>query len=522
MMTSAEVHGITMKPLVALVLLSIINFVSGVGVPQVDALSVNVLDGEVVVLWKQPRNTTSDLKYNVQMAKLAGEWAMVLSCTNITNTYCHLSGLIRDYGAGYKVRIQTVDGANKSGWTVKKFLPNGSKLQPPSFTLYATSSTITVRVHQKPILRKLFPYGVTYIIKLEEKNRIDKVEAKEPIMAYLIDNEDQGSKTFTSLRWGVEYCVSMMVEGNGALSKSDLSPEQCLLLPEQEWFIISVSSLTVLSVLAVAAILVVGLFCHLKRPAKMPAALKSPVRGWHPLTLGEGPIEVVTDKGWFLTGSRTEVRNFAEISQNKGTLGVLRKHNDRASVDSGVSMECNATEKQDRSPQRRQDDSGCGSMGETVYPHQDDPMQTRWKESGVGLGSRLESLTVNTLGQESGPQFDNYRRQSPALQSHLDGRPKQILPSPVLAEVVLDYRAGPQSCTCSGADQCSWCLKRIVHEDTTIRKHKILLSKEDILNDTRTRTETTLGFPLLTALTQGIDLNTNTVAISLCDLLDTD
>ncbi|XP_061136447.1 uncharacterized protein LOC133155273 isoform X2 [Syngnathus typhle] len=234
MMTSAEVHGITMKPLVALVLLSIINFVSGVGVPQVDALSVNVLDGEVVVLWKQPRNTTSDLKYNVQMAKLAGEWAMVLSCTNITNTYCHLSGLIRDYGAGYKVRIQTVDGANKSGWTVKKFLPNGSKLQPPSFTLYATSSTITVRVHQKPILRKLFPYGVTYIIKLEEKNRIDKVEAKEPIMAYLIDNEDQGSKTFTSLRWGVEYCVSMMVEGNGALSKSDLSPEQCLLLPEQE------------------------------------------------------------------------------------------------------------------------------------------------------------------------------------------------------------------------------------------------------------------------------------------------
>ncbi|XP_049582739.1 interleukin-10 receptor subunit alpha isoform X2 [Syngnathus scovelli] len=521
MMTSVEVHGITMsnnRLVVALVLLSIINFVSGVGVPQVDALAVNVLDGEVVVLWKQPRNTTPDLKYNVQMAKLAGEWAMVLSCTNITNTYCHLSGLIHDYGAGYKVRVQTVDGANKSGWTVKKFLPNGSKLQPPSFTLYATSSTITVHVHQKPILRKLFPYGVTYIIHLEEKSRIDKVEAKEPIMAYLIDNENQGSKTFTHLRWGVEYCVSMMVEGNGALSKSDLSLEQCLLLPEQEWFIISVSSLTVLGVLAVAAILVVGLFCHLKRPAKMPAALKSPVRGWHPLTLGEGPIEVVTDKGWFLTSSRTEVKNFAEIPQNKGTLRVLRKQDDRASLDSGVSMECNATEKQDRSPQRRQDDSGCGSMGETVYPHQDDTMQTRWKESEVGLG--LESSIVNTTGQDSGSQFDNYRKQSPALQSHLDERSKQILPSPVLADVIPGYRAGPQSCICSGADQCSWCLKRIVQEDTTIRKHKILLSKEDILNDTRTQSETTLGFPLLTSLTQGIDVNMNTVAI--CDLLDTD
>lgn len=39
------------------------------GVPQVDALSVNILDGEVVVLWNQPRNTTSDIRYNVQMAK---------------------------------------------------------------------------------------------------------------------------------------------------------------------------------------------------------------------------------------------------------------------------------------------------------------------------------------------------------------------------------------------------------------------------------------------------------------------
>lgn len=52
-------------------------------------------------------------------------------------------------------------------------------------------------------------------------------------MAYLTDAVDQGSKTFNSLRWGVEYCVSIMVEGNGALPRSNLSPKQCLLLPER-------------------------------------------------------------------------------------------------------------------------------------------------------------------------------------------------------------------------------------------------------------------------------------------------
>ncbi|XP_077396387.1 interleukin-10 receptor subunit alpha [Festucalex cinctus] len=527
MMKSVKVPGIAMsnKTLVlALVLLFSINYVSGVDVPQVDTMSVNVLDGEVVVLWKQPRNILSDIQYNVQMSKLAGEWATVLSCTRITNTYCDLSGLIRDYGAAYKVRVQAVDRNNTSAWTVKKFLPNASNLQPPSFTLYATSSTITIHVHQKSILRKLFPFGVTYIVQLKEDSRTNKVEAKETI-AYLIDGIDQRSKTFTSLRWGVEYCVSMMVEGNGALSRSNFSPEQCLLLPEQEWYIISVSSLTVVGVLAFTTILAVGLVCHLKRPSKMPAALKSPVHSWHPLTLGEGPMEVVTDKGWFLSGSRTEVKNFTEIPPNKAALRILKNRDDRTSLDSGVSMDCNATEKQDRSPQRRQEDSGFGSIGGTVYPHQDDAVQTRWKDSGVGLGSQLESSTVNTMGQESRSlkEFDSYRRQSPALQGHHDEESKQTFPGPVLAEVVSSYRAGPQSCICSGAAQCSWCLKHIINGATMIQKQKSQLSKEDFSNDKRTRTETAEGFPLLTALTQGMDLNMNTVAISLCDLqLDTD
>ncbi|XP_061538492.1 interleukin-10 receptor subunit alpha [Phycodurus eques] len=520
MRTSVQVPGIAMinKTLViALMHISIVNCVSGVGVPQVNKLSVDVQDGEVVVLWKQSQNATSDIQYNVQMAKIAGEWAMVLSCTGITKTYCDLSGLIHVYTAGYKVRVQTVHKNNTSAWMVKKFLPNAGNLQPPSFTLYATSSKITVHVHQKPILRKLFPFGVTYIIHLEEKSRNDNVDMKETT-AYLTEDVDQGSITFTSLRWGVEYCVKIMVEGNGALSRSNLSPEQCLLLPEQEWFIISVSSLTTLGVLAVAAILAIGLLCHLKRPAKTPAALKSPVHGWHPLTVGEGPMEVVTDKGWFLSGRGAKVKNCAEFSQNKAARS--EEHNSRTSLDSGVSVECNATERHIRSSPRRQEDSGCWSMGGTVYPQQPDAVQKRREDSGVGLGCRLESSTMNTIGQESGclKGFDSYRRQNPALQSHRHEASKQIHPCPVLAKVVSGYRAGPRSCICSGAAKCSWCLKRIVYEAETIQQHRSALSK-DFSNDTRrTRIETTDAFPLLTALTQEMDLNMNTLAISLRDV----
>lgn len=41
--------------------------------------------------------------------------------------------------------------------------------------MWATSSSLTVRVHEKPILRKLFPFGLTYTIYLEERGQDKKV-----------------------------------------------------------------------------------------------------------------------------------------------------------------------------------------------------------------------------------------------------------------------------------------------------------------------------------------------------------
>lgn len=55
------------------------------------------------------------------------EWDKVPSCTRITDIYCDLSSLIKDYRTGYKVKVQLVAGMNESAWTMKKFLPSASK-----------------------------------------------------------------------------------------------------------------------------------------------------------------------------------------------------------------------------------------------------------------------------------------------------------------------------------------------------------------------------------------------------------
>lgn len=133
------------------------------------------------------------------------EWRKVDYCTGITHTYCDLSSLIHEYNIGYKVKVQLVVGKDASTWRKKKFLLNTSrcgeksvpktlkrwlvelllfilpiiylagKLRPPIFTLIPTSSSLTVLVHQKPILFKLFPFGVIYKVYLEQRGEDKKV-----------------------------------------------------------------------------------------------------------------------------------------------------------------------------------------------------------------------------------------------------------------------------------------------------------------------------------------------------------
>ncbi|XP_010727918.2 interleukin-10 receptor subunit alpha isoform X1 [Larimichthys crocea] len=561
------------KTLIFVHLVFYMNYVSGGEVPEPKDLVVDITEGEVVVHWDKPVGAPSDTQYNVQILNYSdkGQWTAVHSCTGITYQYCDISSLIYDYRKTYRVRVQLVAGDAESAWVKKILTPNDGKLLPPSFTLWATSSTIAVKVHQKPILKKLFPYGVTYTIYLEDRDN-------KTTTAYLnAETEEDQKKTFSSLHWGRKYCVSIKVEGKGAADDSKVSPQQCLQLPEQEWFILAVVSLSTLGVLAFVAIIVMILLCYLKRPEKTPVALKSPKSGWLPLSIGEGTMEVVTDKGWFLSGYRTEVK---KCIKDPVTHVIITEDNEdedrRTSMDSGVSMEANSTTNSGGSPPMRQEDSGCGSMGgpesstssQTDYPLQEERTELdvvrKREDSGLGMGCQLHSSSMNLDGRDSESLKEvvaggDYRRQSPSsVQIHACGDEeafKQIHPDSVLADVVTGYRAGPQSCICSGAGQCTWCHKQAVYGTGHIKEYRatridngLLSGKCDFVDSykggftfssycKKTQMDTVtvddiqttfiqLGenFPLLTALTprclieEGKDFNMNNVTLSLCDV----
>ncbi|XP_076590553.1 interleukin-10 receptor subunit alpha [Chaetodon auriga] len=555
------------KRLIVVFVIIYMNCVSGLHVPQPEKLEADILDGEVIVRWNQPVDAPSNSLYNVQMANYTGEWTMVASCTGITKTFCDLSSLIHDYRTGYKVRVQLVAGDVVSTPAFRKFLPSTSKLKPPSFTLCPTSSSLTVYVHQKPILRKLFPYGPTYTIYLQERGQDNKNTT-----AYLKDDmeeEDLRTKTFSSLRRGREYCVSMKVEGTGELFSSSVSPQQCVRLPEQEWFVIAVTSLSILSTLACIAVIAAILLCYLRRPEKTPLVLKSPASSWLPVSVVEGTMEVVTDKGWLLSSHRTHVKNTVQESVTPVTTTEDKGEEDRrTSTDSGVSLESNSTTNSRGSPPMRQEDSGCGSMGgpesstssQTDYPLQEERTDThirrKREDSGVGLGCQLHSSSLDLDGQDKEVVVGgSYRSQGPsAVHIHVCDD-EEMLPESALAKVVTGYRVGPQSCICSGAGQCSWCHKQGIYETGLIKEYKAMCmdnglqsSKCDFVDSykggltfssysKKTQMDTVMvddldtafiqmgdTFPLLTALTppplvEGRqDFNMNNVSLSLCDV----
>uniref|UniRef100_A0A667Y8X5 Interleukin 10 receptor, alpha n=1 Tax=Myripristis murdjan TaxID=586833 RepID=A0A667Y8X5_9TELE len=451
--------------------------VTGLGVPQPVNPVVRVLDGEVTAVWDSPEDAPLKSVYNVEMKKYGSgsDWIAVVRCTMITVTCCDLTNLMHEYNAAYIVRVQLVAGRNASDWkNTKRVYPNQSKLLPPSFTLLATSSTLTLTVHKKPFYKKMFPFGMTYTIYLEDRGKDNKTT-----IAYLKDGlDDEGVKTFDSLHWGREYCVSLKVESSTGLSMSNVSTPQCIFLPEQEWYIIAVSCLVSLGVMAIFAVLLAILLCYLKRPEKVPTVLKSPGSGWLPLTVGESPMEVVTDKGWFLMGK--EEKNCFTPEQVTQAMASEDDQQEvrRTSTDSGVGVEPNSATKSRGSAQIMQEDSGCGSMtgsesstscSSSTEEHflregrtNDNTVRKR-EDSGVELGCQLDcSLILD--GQDCGAVAgDKYRSKSPsAVQIHVcdDERMFQEIQTDrdsALADVVTGYRAGHQSCICSRAGQCAWC-----------------------------------------------------------------
>ncbi|XP_014860605.1 PREDICTED: interferon alpha/beta receptor 1-like [Poecilia mexicana] len=551
------------KPLILVFLILFIGHVSGTDIPPPRNVNLYISEGEVILHWENPENAPADAVYNVQMTKhVAIDWANVSSCMGITRTYCLLSAdiaKINDYAAAYLVGVQLVEGNQSSKWKKKRFLLNEGELQPPSFSLRATSSTLKVLVHENPILRKIYPYDVTYKLYLEEAGRENKTTK-----VYLEDDEgnpEGRTKTFTGLQWGKNYCISVEVKANGGFTKSKVSPKQCQLLPEQEFYIIAVTSLSLLVILTVVAVAICILLVYLRRPAKTPVALKSPVSGWEPLSVTEGSLEVVTDKGWFLSGYRPDGKPAASLPETSLTIiEDGEEENRRTSLDSGVSVEANSTADNRGRRQERQEDSGCGSMGSpeisahshTDYPMQDESLEadevSKREDSGMGLGCPHHSSFLKLDSQDTKSLVEtvivgNYRTQSPSemqVQSRdSENMLKQIPARSPLADVVTGYKPGPLSCICSQTGQCSWCHRHGSYgpEGTKLCRavcieNVLLGGTSDLVDSSRvgkthmdsviTNLEESLlhvsdTFPLLTSRYEQHS-NMNNVSLSLCDV----
>ncbi|XP_055735604.1 uncharacterized protein LOC129821897 [Salvelinus fontinalis] len=469
-----------------LALLITSDYVSGEDLLKPVNLTVDIWDGEATLLWDSPEGAPPLAQYQVQMSRYVNtNWANVTRCDRTQLTYCDLSYLIGDFFMLYKVRVRLVTENSISAWSRKTFNPRTSKLQHPSSTLLATSSSVTVRVHRKPLLKKIFPFGLTYTIYLRDGGQDNKTVA---IQLKDDDDEDNSEVRFTSLHWGREYCVSLKVAGNGGEFTSEVSPEQCLLLPEQEWYILAVVSFSILSVMGVLVMLALCFF--LRRPEKVPVALKSTGSGWQPLCVGDVPVEIVTDKGWFMSTARTDAMVwFADERTSLAGKGEQEEGEDRrTSLDSGACTKSHISGNGNGRSPEKQEDSGCGSLGapESAVSSRsgtgEPPLLDRRinidislkEDSGVGLGCQL-GCAGSLQGDDCGilPEMvmvtgDGYRSQSPSsVDAHFtetEQSLQQISCETVMADPVVGYRSGHMACVCLGASQCVWCQTRRHYE----------------------------------------------------------
>lgn len=301
---------------------------------------------------------------------------------------------------------------------------------------------------------------------------------------------------------------------------------------------------------------------------------KSPLSDWRPLSIAEGTMEVVTDKGWFLSNYTTQGEVHAKAPLTDTITEESDEEDRRTSMDSGVSMEPNSIETRQETPSIRQDDSGCGSLGgqesstsdQTTYPQQKDgskmDIASDKGDSGMGCGFQFHSSPLSVKQQHSGPLKEavyggNYRSQTPRnveidiCENKVEL--SEMLSNPLLAEVIQGYRAGLQSCICSGAGECTWCHKNVPRATHVTKQYKATNPEHRLpnrkcnstdafngmpvsvfpqdspidsisVNDLVPFTQLQETFPLLSAFTSlppmdgGQDINMNNLPLTLCDV----
>ncbi|XP_064158369.1 interleukin-10 receptor subunit alpha [Anguilla rostrata] len=449
-------------------------------------VSVVLRDGEVTLVWVHPAQAPSEAYYKVQLTKYSrvSNWTTVPGCEQVLSTHCDLTYFTTSKDL-YWARVQMVKGEMTSQWSKsKRFCRQDSELLPPTFTLSSSSTSVKVTVHRSQALKDTFPHRLFYTYHLQEKvqdNAVNKTFVWERT------TEEENDVEFDYLTWGHEYCVHVEVEHFTGIAKSVSSPDQCVLLPQPGWYTAAIVVAISVSSVGVLGLLSLLLYCFLWWPKALPSTLKSPRSAWHPLILGDVPVEKVTDQGWFL------------ISQKKsGEQGVKRKVMEeeegqmrRGSMDSGVSVDQSPSEKGgggegDGGDGRKQEDSGCGSLGETDGDSDSSSSSRRASEerplldgrnhggdspqkedSGLGLGcgirySDMRKEDCELLPVEAVETGDGYRSQRPSfvvVQEVEREKPSEGITGETDTSIAITvgYRPSQFSCVCQGKGLCLWC-----------------------------------------------------------------
>uniref|UniRef100_A0A8C9RH17 Interleukin 10 receptor, alpha n=1 Tax=Scleropages formosus TaxID=113540 RepID=A0A8C9RH17_SCLFO len=397
------------------------------------------------------KRETTDLCYSAKIKGIACvlmfrntaqfQWAAIQSCSVPQKTECDLSEIINMTASLYWIRVRLSTGQNVSSWSKVRV----SKLLPPTFSLSGNSSSLNIRIKTKPVLREIFKFGLNYQIYLKEKGN-DKTWQWP-------DDEEGSDVNFDFLQWGQEYCVCSRVEDRASSVSSALSSEQCLLLPT---------------------------------PGTTPMLLcmKSPGSGWNPLTVGQVPVEIVTDKGFLLLSRKAEEKT----QRIQKMIGVEKDIGRRGSMDSGVSMEQQSSdtdgERTGEVEQQRKEDSGCGSLaegegstgrGELTRMSMLDERNHNWseaqqrKDTAMAVRSQYGDGSLEVENSGLGPEVRvalNYarREQGPSFMQVRDKTPSDV---EISVAVAVGYRPSQLACVCSGQGLCLWCRVGSHHEAGT-------------------------------------------------------
>ncbi|KAL6471759.1 hypothetical protein MHYP_G00204090 [Metynnis hypsauchen] len=457
----------------ALIVLNLMYYISGV-MMKPENVTVHIWEGNVTVTWDPPEKNPVGCFYQVKIFELSAryeEWKDVPNCSLLKATVCNVGQLPSE--SMFRVQVGVVMPQGNISWSAKKYINvKKSQLLPPSFNLLSTPFSLQVKVHRKDELKNIFPYGLKYTAYLWPVGQENQTQTVD-------DSDDDGEIQFNLLQPWQVYCVRVGVKSESG--PSSISSEECIQLPHDMTLIIC---FVFSGLLGFVAVLMLFVYCFLRRPRKMPGALKPVVNRWQPMTVGSIEVETVTDKGWLLITEKKEEK--LQISEK---IEFTEEEKDRReSLDSGVSMEqlhpSVSNTRTEIQTEEIQEDSGCGSLkgaegsgsvrkasGELLSLDEisHDSRSEGREDSGLGLSHREVSSSLE--GEDSGLLSDvvvgdGYRSQSPSSVDMKNETPEPCDMDTNVAAPSGGYRSGQVTCMCSDHEYCVWCkFKKPLTED---------------------------------------------------------